>query len=224
MLIRRLESHDGHLRELADVFLDPAEAFICSPVSLTMRQLVDIYMDAQPEEERHTLPRIYRKRSRDERWMEKRAVYQARRVAAKRDAILNSEAEVWAIIGLEFHSRRIRSLWERWETLDYYTTDLLEKCEEGKMQFTTALRDACRELREIETKLEEIMPTLGIPERAQKKWTAKSGGREETIERITGALASIAGSEKAGQVFEMVRLEQADALEVGSSKESKEDE
>ena len=204
-LIERLASSDGRLDELPLVFSDPGEAFVCCPVQLSMRQLARIYTDSAPEDERHRFPSDLRRRSRDERWMEQRAVFQAKRVAVRKDAILNAEAEVWAIFGFEFHNKRIRGLWERWEALQAYVMDGLERCEAGEAQYSTALRDAARELRDTEEQLAEIMPTLGIPNRAQRFWGGKSGDREEIIGRIEQRLASVAGGSKASHVFEVIQ-------------------
>lgn len=192
------------VEEMARVFEDPAEAFICSPVPLSMRQLSRMYLEQWEEDERHRVPAILRRRSRDERWREQRAMFQAKRTAVRRDAILEAEAQVWAIVGLEFHSQRIRKMWDRWEALDAYVTDSMERLESGDAAFTTSLRDACRELRDIESKLEEIMPQLGIPNRAQQFWTAKTGSRGEILGRIEEKLASVAGGDTAAGVFDII--------------------
>jgi hypothetical protein len=203
-VVRRLASSEGSLDLLRQVFNDPGEAFVVSPVPISMRELSRMYLDQFPEDERHGVPRLLRQRSREERWVEKRAVFQARRIAVRKDAMLDVEGEVWAILGIEFHARRIRSLMERWEALDAYVMRGLEGCEAGDNAFGTGLRDACRELNAIEEKLAEIMPSLGLSGRAQQFWSAKAGGRKEIIQRIRGHLASVSGADKAGRVFELI--------------------
>lgn len=203
-LLVRLNNQDAKLSDLVAAFPDPSMAYICSPIPLSMRQLSRLYRDQWPEEERHRVPTRLRERSNDERWIERRSIFQAKRVAVKKDAILNAEAQVWAMLGIEFHSNRIRSLWERWESLSSYVQDGLERCEAGEAQFTAALRDACRALDETEKQLSEIMPTLGIPERAQQHWTGNSGSREEIIGRIEERLATVAGGGTANTTFELI--------------------
>ena len=131
-------------------------------------------------------------------------MFQARRTAARKDAILEAEAQVWAVLGLEFHSRRIRSLWERWEALQDYVMTGLERCEAGDAAFTNALRDACRELNDVEDQLNEIMPKLGIPGRAQQMWSDKAGDRNQILGRIQNQLSSVAGADRAAGVFELI--------------------
>lgn len=203
-LLERFDGNEARLDELVEAFPDPGEAFVFSPVHLSIKQLSRLYLDTIDEDDRHRFPSTLRRRMRDERWMERRGIFQAARTAARKDAILNAEAQVWAILGLEFHSRRIRGIWERWDALHSYVMEGLEACEEGRRQFDTALRDACRELDQLEDSLQDIMPTLAIPERAQAFWTGKSGDRGALIDRAEGMLRSVKSADKAGQVFELV--------------------
>lgn len=204
--LAKIERGQDPLSSLSQVFIDPRDAFIYSPVKLSMRQLGKMYADSWPEEEtKHRMAAILRDRARNERWEEARAIIQAKRTSVRKDAILQAEAEIWAIIGLEFHSRRIRGLWDRWEMLDAYVTTELERCESGEGQFSTALRDACRELQAVEEQLVEIMPQLGIPERAKQFWASRSGSRDELIQRAEQKVLSVAGGAQASQVFELIR-------------------
>lgn len=204
--LAKIERGEDPLSTLSQVFIDPRDAFIYSPVKLSMRQLGKMYADSWPEEEtKHRMAAILRDRARNERWEEARAIIQAKRTSVRKDAILQAEAEIWAIIGLEFHSRRIRGLWDRWEMLDAYVTTELERCESGEGQFSTALRDACRELQAVEEQLVEIMPQLGIPERAKQFWASRSGSRDELIQRAEQKVLSVAGGAQASQVFELIR-------------------
>jgi hypothetical protein len=204
LIIDRVHKSEASIEELADVFPDPRDAFICSPVPISMRQLSLMYLESVPEDERHMLPVRLRERSRMERWIEQRAVYQTKRLSTRREAILNAEAEVWAVFGLEFHSRRIRGMWERWEALSAYVQDNLDRCERGEGVFTPALRDSCRELNDLERQLSEIMPVLTIPTKAQEYWTTKSGDRTQLISRIEERMRIAVGSSTAEHVFEVI--------------------
>lgn len=203
--VEKLSNSSASIRCLLDVFPDPGEAYVCSPVPMAMRELSHLYSETVPEPDRHRFITALRKRCREERWVEQRAVFQARRTAARKDAIIEAEAQVWAIIGLEFHQKRMRSLTERWEALDAYVMEQLEKCEVGDRVFGTDLRDACRELESLEDSLTDIMPTMGIPARAQRFWSAKAGTREEMVGRIEEKLLSVVGGSRASNVFELVR-------------------
>ena len=202
--VKRFEQDEVGLRELADRFPDPADFYVVCPVKVPMSQLVRLYLHQFDEEDIHRAPAELRRRSRDERWVEQRAIFQAKRSSVRRDAILSAEADVMAIMGVEFHSRRLRRLMERWEVLDEYVMTELERCESEQAQFGTALRDACRELREVETELKEFLPVMGIPDRAKQYWTEKAGTREEMIGRITERVESINGGEKASTVFDLI--------------------
>lgn len=203
-VIDRLSSGGASVNELRDVFGDPGEAFVCSPVGLSIRQLARMYEDSIPEDERHRFVSDLRRRCRNERWHEQRAVFQARRTAARKDALIEAEAQVWAILGLEFHQRRLRGLIERWEALNSYVMDGLERCERGDRAYGTDLRDAARELSSVEESIAEIMPTMGVPSRAQQFWSDKAGTREDIIARIEGKIRSVVGGDRASHVFEVI--------------------
>jgi hypothetical protein len=180
------------LTELVSAFPDPADAFVTSPVSLSMKDLAVLYLESQPEDQRADFPRRLRQRSRDERWMERRAVFQARRLSARQEAIIQAEAQVWAIMGIEFMSRRIRGLWERWEALSAYVQDALEACESGE------------ELDELERQLGEVLPGPNIAGRGAEFWAHKIGDRATIINRIAERAAVAAGGDRAGNVFHLI--------------------
>ena len=203
-VVRKIAEGGGTFDDLVKAFPDPAEAYVCCPVQLTVRQMARLYAEEADEEDRHRVLTRIRERMRDERWVEKRAMHQAQRHSAKRDSILEAEAQVWAVLGLEFHSKRIRSLWERWEMLDGHTMDCLERLERGDGAYTTNLRDAMKELRDVEKELAELMPKLGIPERAMQRWNDKSGSRADLIRQAAHALESVEGNDQAGEVFNLL--------------------
>jgi hypothetical protein len=202
--LKRFDDDKIGLRELALRFKDPADFYVVCPVKVPMSQLVRLYHQTFEDEERHKAPSIMRKRARIERWVEQRAVFQAKRSSARRDAILNAEADVMAIMGIEFHSRRLRRLMERWEVIDEYVMTELEACESQEAQFGTALRDACRELREIENELKDFLPMMSIPDKAKQFWTAQAGTRDEMIGRIDERLQTIGGGDTAASVFDLI--------------------
>jgi|9_EtaG_2_1085328.scaffolds.fasta_scaffold00002_47 hypothetical protein len=204
-LINRLQNGNGSIEDLRLVFQDPGDAFICSPVPLTMQQLVRMYSDQFEEMEQHTVPGELRRRSRAERWREKRAIFQSKRSAIRRDALLEAEAQVWAILGIEFHSTKIRMVMERWEALSAYVMTELEKCESGKTQFSTALRDACRELTSVEESLAEMMPDLNLKGRASAFWSEKASDREQILNEIQHKMNSIQASDRGEKTFELIR-------------------
>lgn len=202
--LRQFEEDEADLQKLAKRFKDPADFFVVCPIRVPMSQLVRLYLHHFEEEEIHRAPSMLRKRSRDERWVEQRAIFQAKRSSVRRDAILNAEADIMAIMGIEFHSRRLRRLMDRWEVLDEYVMTELERCEAQEGQFGTALRDACRELRDVESELKDFLPMMGIPDKAKQFWTARAGTRDEMIGRIDERLQSIGGGDTAATVFDLI--------------------
>jgi hypothetical protein len=202
--IERVGADSAALTELVRVFPDPMDAFVMSPVSLSMRDLSQLYLESQPDDQRADFPRRLRQRSREERWMERRAIFQARRLSARQEAVIEAEAQVWAIMGIEFMSRRIRGLWERWEALSAYVQDALEACEMREAQFSTAMRDACKELDELERQLAEVLPGPNIAGRGAEFWANKIGDRTTIINRIAERAAVAAGGDRAGTVFHLI--------------------
>lgn len=202
--LKDFEEDEADLAKLSKRFQDPADFFVICPVRVPMSQLVRLYLHQFDEEEIHKAPALLRRRSRDERWVEQRAIFQAKRSSVRRDAILSAEADIMAIMGIEFHSRRLRRLMDRWEVLDEYVMTELERCEAQEGQFGTALRDACRELRDVESELKEFLPMMGIPDKAKQFWTARSGTRDEMIGRIDERLQSIGGGDTAATVFDLI--------------------
>lgn len=202
--LKDFEDDAVDLVTLSKRFKDPGDFFVVCPVRVPMSQLVRLYLHQFDEEEVHKAPSLLRRRSRDERWMEQRSVFQAKRSSVRRDAILTAEADIMAIMGIEFHSRRLRRLFDRWEVLDEYVMTELERCEAKEGHFGTALRDACRELREVEAQLQDFLPMMGIPDKAKQFWTARAGTRDEMIGRIDERLQSIGGGDTAAQVFELI--------------------
>lgn len=201
---RIASNHDG-LDRLVEVFADPAQAYICSPVPLSFRQLARLYRDSWDEDELHRMPAQLRERSRIERWAEKRTIFQHRRTAARRDAILSEEARVWAIVGIEFHATRLRNLSDRYEALNEYVMRGLEACEAGDQGFSTSLRDACKELSALEEQIVAIMPDLALKERAKQVWESEAGDRNGIIKRIEERYDSLRGAERAADAFEVIR-------------------
>lgn len=208
LAIQALSKSTGNLSDLMIAFPDPREAFICSPVALTVKQLAAMYQRRQPAGDPQALfdfMKTLRDRSDDERWIERRALFQAKRASARREALITAEAEVWAIVGLEFHVLRMRGLMRRWEVLSNYVMDALTDCEDGSGQFTAAIRDACKELNELERNLTEIMPNLGLTEKGQEMWTKRSGDRGAIIARIGDKLQTMHGADRAQGVYELLQ-------------------
>lgn len=204
LVLDRISANTGSLNDLVKVFADPADAYICSPIPLNYRQLVQMYADHWDEEDRHRAPSELRRRAALERWNEKRTIFQSRRSAIRRDALLEAEAQIWAIVGIEFHATRMRGLMDRWEALSSYVMDSLERCESKEAIFTPAIRDACRELSNIEDKLVEMMPDLAIRERAEQFWTAKAGDRKEIVDRISDRLETLTSAQRGATTFEII--------------------
>jgi hypothetical protein len=196
------------LGELVRVFPDPAEAFICSPIQLTVKQLATLYQRRLPPGDAQAIFDFVanlRSRADEERWVERRAMFQARRLSARRDAFMQAEAEVWAMFGLEFRATHLRSMMRRWEYLESYVSDLLAQCDRGEGAFTTTLRDACKELDAIEERIIAIMPDLGLTQRGEEVWTKRAGDRTQLVDRIGKRLGSMAAADRAGQVFEVLQ-------------------
>jgi hypothetical protein len=191
------------VESLVKVFGDPRDAFVYSPVALSMRQLCAMYMDHVSEEERHRMPAMLRDRARSERWQELRAEFQAKRYAARSEEYLKQEARVWAVLGIEFHATRMRALMERWEALRNYVQDGLDACEAGTGSFTQPMRDAVTALNQIENEIAELLPRMGMTERAGEVFTQRLGERATLVKRITEAAANIA-SDRGARVFDKV--------------------
>lgn len=203
-ILDAVQSNQVDVCALADAFPDPADAFIMSPLPIDMRTLVNMYIDKVSETDAVQLPRELRRRVREERWLEKRAIFQAQRMAARKELVLGLEAQVMAIVSLEFQSKRIRAMWERWESLSEIVAVGLEECVTDKVAFSTSLRDACRVLDELEKNLAEVVMPPGLQERSNEFWQIKSGDRESMLSKIEEKLRTADGGNKAESVFTLI--------------------
>lgn len=182
---------------------DPMHLFILHPSALRIKDLAALYVD-----ELQNLPQMLqelRARSSTERWSEKRAVFQAKRFAARQDIIIEAEATVMAMFAVDFHIARLRSMMSRWESLCSHVEDQLSRCASGDRSFTPDLRDACRELRDIENKLDDLMPTMGIEQGAARKLTQSRDRREDLIEQVGRQLTTLKGADQARGVLQLLR-------------------
>jgi hypothetical protein len=197
------------LGEMSKHFPDPRDLFIASPQPISVRDLAAVYL---PDDDSGTYIGDLRKRHRQERWQEARALFQAKRSAGRMDAIIEAEATVWSMLGVDFHMSRARSLWSRWEMLSASVEDGLSKIESGKGMFTSGLRDMSRELREVEGELAAIMPKLGLTEKAQRAWTGRAESRGELVDRIENKLRMVASGDAGRGLFEVIEggLDQAE--------------
>lgn len=197
----RLERGEAGLQMLVDAFPDPGDAYVASPTPLAIRDLYRLYRDSYDED---FLPELYRalqRRRRDERWDERRARFQAQRVRSREDALLEAEAQVWAMLGIDFHARRIRGLIIRYDMLSDHCEAQLERIGDGESgSFTTGMRDALKELREIEHELASIMPQLDFAERARRLLDGRADSVNATIDDIQEKLSAVGISGKAQRV------------------------
>lgn len=182
---------------------DPMHLFILHPGLLRLRDLAALYAPAL-ESLPATLQDL-RARSSRERWNEKRAVFQAKRFAARQDAIIEAESTIMAMYAVDFHLVRLRSLMSRWENLGSHVEEQLARCAAGDRPFTPDLRDACRELREVEARLDEIMPAMGIEQGASRKLTQSRERREDLLEQIGRQLTTLKGADAGRNVLQLVR-------------------
>lgn len=211
-LMARLE-RSGSVDEMPAFFVDPRDAFVCSPRPIALGELARIYSvgpsDGQTasgadQDSRLALFDLLRRRCASEGWREQRTVFQTRRVSARRDAILDAEAAVWAMLGLEWHSLRIRGMWDRWEALAATADRLLRDVEAGRRPFSADVRDLCKELRELETEVARVMPQLGLPERAVRVWGAAERTRSDQLEAIEKRLLDVEAGARSDQVLDLV--------------------
>lgn len=205
-VIERLRNHQASLDDLAIVFEDPADAYILAPSPLTVQQLSRIFgpRDCESDEQLARYPNTLRQRMRDESWRERRVAVQARRADIRRDAILQHEGEVWAVLGMEFHTTRMKHILDRWEKLNEYVSAQLADCEMGEAHFTKSLADACRALDVIEAQLVEIMPKLPLSESGADFWAPKGGDRDGAIRRIAANLASTDDADRAPAILALI--------------------
>jgi hypothetical protein len=211
-VIERVSRCESPLTTLRLVFADPAEAFVCSPVPFTIRELAKLYEDTVPNAVARTrFITDLRRRSSLERWTEQRAQFQTARNMARRQALLKAEADVWAILGLEFHSKRIRGLMDRYEMLLDYVVRKLEEIESsspdvegGRLDFDDPLRDACKALDQVESRLVEIMPELNLRTKALDAWMSGSEGRDKLLDDCEVKLVSLRSGERAMATFDLI--------------------
>lgn len=182
---------------------DPMHLFILHPTLLRVRDLAALYApDLQG------VPQMLielRARMSRERWNEKRSVFQAKRFAARQDAIIEAESTVMAMLAVDYHIIRLRSLMDRWQSLTSHVEEQLGRCAAGERPFTPDLRDACRELREVEARLDEIMPEMGIESGAARRLTQSRERREDLLEQVGRQLTTLKGADSARTVLELVR-------------------
>ena len=182
---------------------DPMHLFILHPGLLKLRDLAALY---SPNLE--SIPQMLselRFRSSSERWSEKRSVFQAKRFSARQDAIIEAEATIMAMMAVDFHLVRLRSLMSRWQNLDSHVDEQLARCAGGERPFTPDLRDACKELRDIEKQLDDIMPKMGIEQGAGKKLTQSRERREDLLDQVGRQLTTLEGADSARGVLQLLR-------------------
>lgn len=213
------------LSKLVEVFPDPMDAYICSPVPLTIRQIADLYEPsisaADPSAgDKITITLRLRVRSENERWFERRSIFQAKRSSVHRDAILRAEGEILVMQSLDFGRRVLQSKIKRWEVLDAFITEALLMAERGEGGFPAPLRDAMRALNDLEKSIADQLPALDLAAYAERKKTEEIAAsaqaavapvaaltdKERVIARVGDQLRSMEGSDMAGSVFDMIRV------------------
>ena len=204
--IRDLEKVDTTYRDLVAAFPDVADAYIVSPNRIPVRDLARTYASMMDEDDprREHFETECARRAHEERWMERRAQFQSARSESRREVILESEAQVWAVLALDYHATRIRHLWRRWEDLDTFVQRRLEALAEGAGGYTQDLNLAMKELREVELSLTALLPKLNIDGRAAKAWEERGSVREELVKRIDTRLRAVVGAQNAEKVFELL--------------------
>jgi hypothetical protein len=210
-IVSRTASVQGtRLGDIVDLCEDPADAYITWPNRLPLRDLARAYAEVWSRSE--VVDEVHSElisRSRDERWPEQRAWFQSKRTAARKSALIEVEVSFWAMLGADFHATRVRDLLGRWENMSSYVNRSLEDIAVGNGAFHAGLRDACRELREVEGQLEVLMPDLGLTGAAQREWTERAESRDAMIAGIEEKLTNLGGGEAASNVVHLVRMTQS---------------
>jgi len=188
------------LGELSKHFADPRDLFICAPQPIDLRTLASLY---NPEGTGEHI-RDMRTRCREERWREARAMFHSRRTSARREVLIEVEATTWAMLGVDFHMAKMRSLWDRWDMLSSSVLEQLARIESGERGFDTGLRDMCKELRDVERELSDVMPTMNLTDKAQQVWSGRAQSREDLVQSIGAKLNTIASGNEARNVFEII--------------------
>lgn len=206
LALEQLSERRAQLSCLADVFDDPMDAFLHSPTPLNVRDLVSIYAPKSSRDDSGVLAATLRRRMRDERWVEARSVVQSRRMSARREALIQCEAEVWVSLGLEFSARKIRSKYERYLVLDEYVEACLsDLVDTDGATFDPHIRDAMSALSKLEEELTQLMPAPDFHGRAAEFWSKKAGDRKALIAQIKDRLAVADGADQAGAVFRLIQ-------------------
>lgn len=187
------------ISDMARHFPDPKDLFIMAPQPIDVRTLAQVY---RPNDMQYVVE--LRGRAHEERWREARAIAQSERSQARRDAMIETEASVWAMMAADFHMQRVRGLFNRWELLSSLVLDNLQAVETGRRPFDSGLRDACKELRDVESAIEKLMPSLSLTDRASETWNAKRTSRNDMINDIASKLRNVASGEAARQVFAVI--------------------
>lgn len=191
------------IKVLRDRCPDPMQLFVLSPILLRVRQLAEMYADDVSD-----VPgamTTIRRRMSEERWNEMRASFQMTRFEKQRDAIADVEATALAVMAVDFRLRRVNDAMGRWQNLATHVEEQLARCASGERPFTPDLRDACRELRELEAALDEVLPHTGANERAANMLTQSRERREDLIIAVGEHLRSIRGADGSRKVLEMIR-------------------
>ncbi len=191
------------LMALRNLCPDPMHLFILCPSLLRTRDLVLMYIEDPSET--LTFAQEVRARMVRERWNEHRSVFQAKRFAARQDAVVEAEATVMACMAVDYHVMRLRGMMVRWQDLASHVEEQLARCANGERPFTPDMRDACKELREVEARLDEIMPKMGVEERAARQLTQSRERREDLIEAVGRQLTSLRGADASRNVLRLVR-------------------
>lgn len=189
--------------ELKRLCPDPMQLFVLHPGLLRVAELAAIYASEPgyvPD-----LIRSIRTRMSVERWSEQRAIFQAKRFSARQDAIVDAEATVMASFAVDFHILRLKAIMSRWEMLTSYVEDELMKCLRGDRTFTTDLRDSCKELRDIEDRLDELFPKMGIEKSAAEKLTKSTERRDDLIQQVERQLTTLRGADQGATVLRLLR-------------------
>lgn len=191
------------IKALRDRCPDPMQLFVLSPILLRVRQLAELY--AEDVSDVPGTMTVIRRRMAEERWNETRAAHQMGRFEKQRDAIADLEATAIAVMAVDFRLRRVNDAMGRWQNLATHVEEQLMRCASGERPFTPDLRDACRELRELEAALDAVLPHTGANERAANMLTQSRERREDLIAAVGEHLRSIRGADGSRKVLEMIR-------------------
>lgn len=182
---------------------DPMEAFIVSPIPVNIRDLGIAWARTQGRDDFDKACSELRRRAGEERWHEKRSLHQSQRSAAKRDIAIRAEAQVWAVLAADETFSQLRDRINRRSMLAQLVETGLERTLENGGQFNAGLRDAMRELRELEDAIKMALPDVGVGRMAQQVLNKESDSRGAVLQRIKDRFETMEEADAGGNVVQL---------------------